>query len=159
MQKIMKNSIKEIYIANEAKVKLYNISEAKLVQNKGIIGDRYYNNTGSFSELLKEKNDFHITFIEQEKIDEFNQMTNLNYTNDMFRRNIITSGIELNDLVGKRFIINGVEFLGMRLCQPCKLLSLELGEEFLNLMINKAGLRAQIITSGTIKIDDSINVI
>jgi len=155
----MKNSIKEIYIADSSKVKLYTITEATLVQNKGIVGDRYYNNMGSFSKLLKEKNDFHITFIEQEKIDDFNQITSLNYTNDMFRRNVITTGIELNDLVGKKFTINGVEFLGTRLCEPCKLLSLELGDEFLNLMVNKAGLRAKIITSGTISPNASIHVI
>ncbi len=152
----MANKIKEILIANNAKEKLYKIDTAELVQDKGIVGDRYYNCTGSFSELLKDKEDFHITFIEQEEIDIFNQNTGLNYTNDIFRRNVITEGIRLNDLVGKRFKINGIEFLGMRLCEPCKQLSEEIGEEFLKQMIHKAGLRAKILSSGTISTGDTI---
>ena len=126
----MSNKIKEILIASKAKEKLFNIKEAKVVKGKGIIGDRYYLEKGSFSQRLKDKEDFHITFIEQEEIDTFNKKTNLNYSNDLFRRNIVTEGIGLNDLVGKRFKINDIEFLGMRLCEPCKLLSLDLGEEF-----------------------------
>lgn len=155
----MKNSIKEILIAKEAKQKLFNIKEAKLEKSRGILGDRYYYEKGSFSELLKEKDDFHITFIEQEEIDAFNKETKLNYSNDLFRRNIVTVGIRLNDLVGKRFMINGIEFEGARLCEPCKLLSLELGDEFLTKMIHKSGLRAKILSNGTFKVGDSIEVL
>lgn len=152
----MSNKIKEILIASEAKAKLFNIQEAKVEKGKGIVGDRYYLQKGSFSELLKQKDDFHITFIEQEQIDIFNKKTNLNYSNDLFRRNIVTQGIGLNDLVGKRFKINDIEFLGMRLCEPCKLLSLELGEEFLTQMIHKSGLRAKILSSGSFSVGESI---
>lgn len=155
----MSNKIKEILIASKAKEKLFNIKEAKAVKGKGIIGDRYYLKKGSFSELLQEKEDFHITFIEQEEIDAFNEKTNLNYSNDLFRRNIVTEGIGLNDLVGKRFKINDIEFLGMRLCEPCKLLSLDLGEEFLSKMVHKAGLRAKILSSGSFTLGESIEVL
>jgi len=155
----MSNKIKEILIASKAKEKLFNIKEAKVVKGKGIIGDRYYLKKGSFSELLQEKEDFHITFIEQEEIDTFNEKTNLNYSNDLFRRNIVTEGIGLNDLVGKRFKINDIEFLGMRLCEPCKLLSLDLGEEFLFQMVHKAGLRAKILSSGSFTLGESIEVL
>ncbi|MCP4970217.1 MAG: sulfurase [Arcobacter sp.] len=155
----MPNKIKEILIASESKVKLFNIQEAKVEKGKGIVGDRYYLEKGSFSKLLKEKDDFHITFIEQEEIDAFNKKTNLNYSNDLFRRNIVTQGIKLNDLVGKRFKINDIEFLGMRLCEPCKFLSLELGEEFLNQMIHKAGLRARILSSGNFSVGESIEIL
>ncbi len=149
-------NIKEILIASNAKEKLHLIQKAKLVTNSGIVGDRYYSNTGSFSKLLKEKNDYHITFIEQEEINDFNQLTGLNYPNHIFRRNIVTKNIKLNDLVGKRFYINEVEFLGMRLCEPCKMLANEIGKEFLEKMIHKSGLRARILTDGEIKIGDTI---
>lgn len=155
----MSNKIKKILIASKAKEKLFNIKEAKVVKGKGIIGDRYYLQKGSFSQRLKDKEDFHITFIEQEEIDAFNEKTNLNYSNDLFRRNIVTEGIELNDLVGKKFKINDIEFLGMRLCEPCKLLSLDLGEEFLSQMVHKAGLRAKILSSGSFTLGESIEVL
>lgn len=155
----MKNSIKEILIAKEAKAKLFNINEGQVEKGKGIVGDRYYIGNGSFSKLLKEKDDFHITFIEQEEIDAFNEETKLNYSNDLFRRNIVTVGIRLNNLVGKKFKINGIEFVGARLCEPCKLLSLELGDEFLKKMVHKSGLRAKILSSGSFKLGDSIEIL
>lgn len=155
----MTNRIIEILIAKEAKEKLFNIDEAQVEKGKGIVGDRYHCEKGTFSELLKEKDDFHITFIEQEEIDAFNEETKLNYSNDIFRRNIVTKGIKLNDLVGKKFKINGIEFVGARLCEPCKYLSLELGEEFLTKMIHKSGLRAKILSNGSFKVDDKLEVL
>ena len=128
-------------------------------KRKGIVGDRCYLQKGTFSESLKQKDDFHITFIEQEQIDAFNKKTNLNYSNDRFRRNIVTQGIGLNDLVGKIFKINDIEFLGMRLCEPCKYLSLELGKEFLTQMIHKSGLRAKILSSGSFSVGESIEIL
>jgi len=153
----MMGKIIDILIANNAKESLFQIEEAQIIKNKGIVGDRYFNEVGSFSQKLKEKNDFHVTLIEQEEIDSFNRLTNLNYNNKLFRRNLVTKGIKLNYLVGKKFKINGVVLVGMRLCEPCQMLSEELGEEFLNKMIHKSGLRAKVIESGDIKVGDTIH--
>jgi len=149
-------NVVEILVAQYAKKPLYDLKKCKIIQSRGIIGDRYFNNTGSFSEKLKDKEDFHVTLIEQEEIDAFNKLTGLNYENKLFRRNIVTKGIRLNSLVGKEFEINGVKLLGMRLCEPCKMLAEDLGEEFLNKMIHKSGLRVKALTSGQVKLGDKI---
>jgi len=151
--------ITEILIANKAKEPLYNIKEVCIVKDRGIVDDRYFNKTGTFSQKLKDKQDYHITLIEQEEIDSFNDLTGLNYRNSLFRRNLVTTGIRLNDLVGREFTINEVRLIGIRPCEPCKMLSEELGEEFLTKMIHKAGLRAKVLKSGDIKIGDTINEI
>ena len=149
-------TIIDILIANNAKESLFNLNEASIVKNKGIVGDRYFNGSGSFSKRLKDKHDFHVTLIEIEEIEAFNKLTGLNYENAIFRRNLVTKGIKLNDLVGKVFSIKGVKLMGMRLCEPCKMLSNEIGEEFLTKMIDKAGLRAKVLHSGDIIIGDRI---
>ena len=147
----------DILIANKAKELLSECKEVKVVKNKGIIGDRYFYGLGSFSQRLKDKHDFHITLIEKEEIDSFNQLTGLNYSNAKFRRNLVTEGIKLNDLLGKKFEINGVLLFGMRLCEPCKMLADDIGKEFLVSMVHKAGLRAKVLESGDVKIGDTIN--
>jgi hypothetical protein len=73
-----------------------------------------------------------------------------------FRRNLVTEGIRLNDLVGKRFNINGVIFYGVQLCEPCASLQRRLGVRILPDMIGKGGLRAQIRGIGVISVGDSI---
>jgi hypothetical protein len=146
----------DILIANNAKEPLFHLLEVSIVKNMGIVGDRYFNKKGSFSERLKDKHDFHITLIEIEEIDAFNKLTGLNYKSGIFRRNIVTKGIKLNNLVGKEFEINGVKLIGMRLCEPCKMLSSIIGDEFLTEMVHKAGLRAKVLNSGDVKIGDTI---
>ncbi len=146
----------EILVAQYAKKPLYNLEKCKVIKNRGIIGDRYFNNIGSYSKKLKDKNDFHVTLIEKEEIDSFNKLTGLNYENRLFRRNIVTTGIKLNNLIGREFEVNGVKLFGMRLCEPCKMLADDLGEEFLTKMIHKSGLRAKVISSGIINIGDEI---
>jgi len=152
----MIGNIIDILIATKAKESLFQIEEANIIKNKGILGDRYFNELGSFSEKLKDKEDFHVTLIEIEEIDAFNKLTGLNYKNEIFRRNLVTKGMKLNNLVGKEFEINGVKLLGMRLCEPCKMLSNMIGDEFLTKMIHKAGLRAKVLASGDVRVGDTI---
>ena len=129
----------EILIASNAREPLFAKDEISVIKDKGIIGDRYFNKTGSFSQKLKDKHDFHVTLIEKEEIDAFNDLTGLNYKSELFRRNLVTKGIKLNNLLGKEFEINGIKFIGMRLCEPCKMLANIIGDEFLSKMVHKAG--------------------
>ena len=112
---------------------------------------------GTFSEKLDGTPDVEVTLIEQEEIDAFNDITSHCYTGKDFRRNIVTEDVRLNDLVGKSFSIGGVKLKGTRLCEPCTHLSAVLGPEIMQHMVHKAGLRAQIIESGRIKVSDEVN--
>lgn len=152
----MNGIVKEILFAEKAGDELVAIASAELQAGKGIVGDRYYSVQGTFTEPLKDSADFEVTLIEQEEIDRFNQTTGLNYVGSDFRRNIVTRDIRLNDLVGKEFVVGKVKLRGMRLCEPCAHLASLLGQQILQHMIHKAGLRAQIIESGTVMIADNI---
>jgi hypothetical protein len=149
-------SIVEILIAESAGDKLQSIEQAELISGKGIVGDRYFNQEGTFSEALKESGDFEVTLIESEQIIAFNQLTDLSYTAPDFRRNIVTSGINLNALVGCNFRIGNVEFKGIRLCEPCGYLAGLLGKVVMDNMVHKCGLRAIITKSGTINSNSSV---
>jgi len=126
----MEGIIESILISESAGGEVVSQSSVMLEIGRGIVGDRYYLSKGTYSRKL--------------------------YDAAAFRRNLVTRGIRLNDLVGKEFSIGDIKFRGVRLCEPCAYLADLLGPEFLDLMVHKAGLRAQILVDGSIELSDSI---
>ena len=124
---------------------------------KGIEGDRYFSNTGKNRSNYKGQPDWEITLIESEVIVAFNQDTGNKFHESDFRRNIVTEGVRLNDLVGKTFNINGVSFFGVQLCEPCASLQKRLAVKILPDLIGKGGLRAQIRGVGLLNVGDAIS--
>ncbi|PHS27445.1 MAG: sulfurase [Methylophaga sp.] len=153
----MTGKILKILLAENAGDVLVAYPSAKLEAGKGIVGDRYYSAQGTFSEKLKGSPASEVTLIDQQHIDTFNSTTGLNYSNADFRRNIVTDNIDLNALVDKEFRIGNTRLKGIILCEPCAYLAKILGQEVMIHMTHKAGLRAQIISSGTIYLADMIS--
>lgn len=154
----MSDEIVEIHIAPTAGASMQSILTAELEANKGIIGDRYYLHSGTFSEKLVAKGDadWHVTLIEMEEIDQFNKTTEHKFSYGDFRRNIITRGIGLNALAGTRFKVGEVVLEGVRLCEPCAHLASLLGEDILPALVGRGGLRARIVEGGKISSGDNI---
>ena len=144
--------IKAINISNLVGENTFYINQAILNKNKGIVNDRYY---GNFKNSYEQ-----VTFIESEKIDDFNKKIKKKLDYKDFRRNIITSGINLNKLLNKKIQINNVVFRIHELCQPCKYLQNKLEvKNLIKLLAFKSGVRAEILTSGEISINDQIKII
>lgn len=146
----MIGKVEDILIADGSGSKMRSMSSVLLEPGKGIVGDRYYNKTGTFSKTLTEEGDFEVTLIEQEKISAFNEATGLEYRPEDFRRNIVTTGISLNDLEGQSFYVGDVKLHCTRLCEPCAYLANILGKSIMEHMLHKAGLRAVILEGGEI---------
>ena len=144
--------IKGINISNLVGENTFYINQAILMKNKGIINDRYYEN-------FKNKYE-QVTLIESEKIDDFNKKIRKKIDYKDFRRNIITSGIDLNKTINKKIQINNVILRIHDLCQPCKYLQDKLGiGNLIKLIAFKSGVRAEIIKSGEIFSYDQIKLI
>jgi len=154
----MKGSIFKIFIAKNAGSKAQPISSASVVAGKGIEGDRYYNGKGTFSKKLKNNPAVELSLIEKEEIDHFNITYKQNHEYGDLRRNIVTEGVRLNDYVGKEFTIGNIKLKGIRLCEPCPYLAETVNPLVLPHLIGVGGLRAQILTGGTIKQGDIVNV-
>jgi MOSC domain-containing protein YiiM len=75
------------------------------------------------------------------------------------RRNVVTRGIELNALVGRRFRVGDVECLGQRLCEPCAHLERLTTSGVLRGLIHRGGLRADVLTDGEISIGSRIETL
>ena len=132
-------------------------SEVLAVPGQGLVGDRYFMGNGTFSPH-PQKADFEITLIESEKILEFARESKLEFTAYHARRNLVTCGVDLNDLVGKEFYIGPVRLRGMRLCEPCQYLAKTTYPETLRGLVHKGGLRAQILSEGVLRVQDTIQV-
>lgn len=150
------STILEIYICETNSSSMLKKEQAELEAGKGIIGDRYYNDMGTFSEKLAGLPDKELTLIESEEIENFNIEHGFNFNFGDFRRNIVTKGIRLNQLEGKQFMLGGVRVRGVRLCEPCAHLASILVPDIVPALAHKAGLRAQIISSGTVRPGDQL---
>ena len=143
--------IKAINISNLDGENTFYVNQAILMKNKGIINDRYYENF---------KNNYEqVTLIESEKIDDFNKIIRKKIDHKDFRRNIITSGIDLNKTINQKIQINNVILRIHELCQPCRYLQKKLGiKNLVKLLTFKSGVRAEIIKSGVISTYDKIKI-
>ncbi len=142
----------KIGIVSSNNRKINEVEMVEVVKNKGIVGDRHF----------KDFNDPYcqISLIESENIDYYNSKYGLNIDYVDFRRNIITKGIRLNDLVGKKLSIGDVVIEGIDLCRPCRHLTEMLNQDnILKEFLRRGGLRCQILTSSKIKVGDKINIL
>ncbi len=147
MSKVLK-----LGITSNNNKKIEEVDSFEVLANKGVVGDRHFS----------EYNDPYcqLTLIESENIDYYNTKFGLNIPYIAFRRNIITKGIKLNDLVGKKFLIGNVKVEGIDLCRPCKHLTEMLNQDnILKEFLRRGGLRCQILSSSKIQIDDRIKIL
>ena len=111
---------------------------------KGVVGDRY-----------AEAGD--ITLIEAEALEAFTAETGIALSHEESRRQVLTRGVQLNDLVGKRFKVGEVEVVGRELCEPCNHLQSMTRPGVLRGMVHRAGLNADIVTPGRIAVGDEVH--
>jgi MOSC domain-containing protein YiiM len=145
-----------IFTSPEAQVPMAPIDEALLEAGRGLVGDRYYRATGTFSDTLKGQRDSEITLIEAEEVARFNEEQGLELGLGELRRNIVTEGIRLNDLVGCRFRVGEVLLEGIRLCEPCAHLARTVTSRALPGLVHRAGLRACVISGGAVRAGDAV---
>ena len=114
------------------------------VAGHGIRGDRFYDYEEGYLGP--------ITFFSVEVFDELCHALEIRDRSlASVRRNVITRGVDLNDLIGRDFEVQGVCFHGTEECRPCYWMDQAIApgaEEFLK---GRGGLRARILTNGALR--------
>jgi len=121
--------------------------EIECVAGSGIRGDRFFD--------YKEDYKGQVTFFDiavYERLCEKFGVTHLGP--DVFRRNIITEGQDLNALIDQHFTVQGVEFFGTQEAKPCYWMDQAFAEGAEFEMRGHGGLRAKVVSSGTLRVDD-----
>jgi len=148
-----------IHIAPIASADMIELEEAELVVGKGIVNDRYFNQSGTYSKIPDIRD---ITLIENEVLDALAsnqpplQKKSIILKPIEHRRNLTTSGVPLNYLVGKKFQIGEVILKGGRLNFPCKYLADLLKKPLLLPLYNRSGLNCSVEKGGVIRKGDKI---
>ena len=146
MSKVFKLGITE---KNNGKIE--EVNSIEVLANQGIVGDRHFkSNNDPYCQL---------SLIESENIDYYNSKYGLNISYIDFRRNIITKGIKLNNLIGRKLLIGNAQVEGIELCRPCRHLAENLNQNnIIKEFLRRGGLRCQILSSSNINVGDEIKI-
>jgi MOSC domain-containing protein YiiM len=150
---MFEGTVISINIASEAEAPMQSVPEVRALPGKGLEGDRYFAQKGTFA---KPQPDRELTLIEAEAIEAMKSELGVDYGLSDSRRNVVTRGVPLNHLVGKEFWIGEVKARGLRLCEPCSHLQRLSHEKVLPGLVHRGGLRAQILSEGTIRVGQTI---
>lgn len=143
-----------IFLAEHKENDLQSAKQAEAVPGRGLVGDRYYSQQGSYSN--KPGPDREVTLIEIEALEALYRESDIQLQPSQARRNLVTRGVPLNHLIGQDFTVGSVVFHGIRLCEPCGHL-----EKLTRAGVNKGlchrgGLRAQVVQGGMLRPGDPI---
>jgi MOSC domain-containing protein YiiM len=146
-------NVEAIYIASAAAGPTSAVNEARAIPGVGLEGDRYALRLGTFYKPLPDRE---ITLIEAEAIEALKRDYDVELAPGDARRNVVTRGVALNHLVGRDFHIGEVKAHGIRLCEPCDHLQRVSGRAVIKGLLHRGGLRAQILSEGTIRVGDPL---
>ena len=144
---VSSGSVLGLLVAPEAEAPLVAVESVTAIAGRGLEGDRYEAGRGTFSGPGR---GYELTLIETEVLDE------LELPWDQARRNVVTRGVALNPLVGRRFRVGEAECVGRRLAEPCAHLEKLSGPGLLRPLVHRGGLRADILVGGTIRLGDAV---
>ncbi|PCI37406.1 MAG: sulfurase [Elusimicrobia bacterium] len=153
-----KGELVAIYISPKAAADMQAVETVQAVPGFGLKGDRYFLKQGTFTKK-KDPNrpDRQVTLIAEEALS-LAAEAGVAVTAQQSRRNLVTRGVPLNDLIGAEFSVGSARLRGLDLCEPCMHLEKLTAPGVLNALIHRGGLRAEIIEEGTLKPGDPINL-
>jgi MOSC domain-containing protein YiiM len=96
------------------------VAKAEALAGRGLAGDRYAANAGTFTPPGGSGAGYDLTLIQAEVLDGLVLAVDRRLGYAEARRNLVTRGIDLNALVGRRFRVGEAECIGRRLCEPCE---------------------------------------
>jgi MOSC domain-containing protein YiiM len=154
---MFRGEVVSIYIASKAAAPVEERQSVEAIAGRGLEGDRYFGATGYWSKDPGVSRE--VTLIEIESIEALQREKNITIAPGDARRNIVTRGVPLNHLVGREFQVGAVRLRGTRLCEPCDHLQGLTTQGVLAGLIHRGGLRADIVSGGTIRAGDPIQVV
>ncbi|SFL62032.1 MOSC domain-containing protein [Halogranum rubrum] len=148
--------VETVFIALEDSAPMEELDAVEAVEG-GLSGDRYLTGRGYYSPF----DVCEVTFIEAEAIDDIRDEFDIDLSDGRHRRNVVTRGVDLYDLLKTTFRVGDVEFRGTRPRPPCAHVEEVADEEHVTraLAQRRGGICADVVTEGTIRVGDDIEVV
>jgi MOSC domain-containing protein YiiM len=118
------------------------VGSVAAVAGKGLVGDRHFSDNPGPGNAL--------TLIEAEVLED------VGLTGAQSRRQVVVRGVQVNDLIGRRFRIGDIECLGVEICEPCSHLQRLTRPGIIKDLLHRGGLNADILSGGLISVGDEI---
>jgi MOSC domain-containing protein YiiM len=145
-----------IFIAPQAAQEMVAVPEVRAFADRGLEGDRFFRDSWS---ALK-RPDKAVTLIESETLESAAAELGVQSLAQKSRRNIITRGVPLVELLDREFMVGNVRLRGIRLFEPCgHLVKLSGLKDIFTALEHRSGLKAAVVNDGTIRIGDAISLI
>jgi len=151
--------VKYLIIGPEAGAPLKEVAKVTAEAGRGLVGDRYHLGCGSFNAAQFDQRVREVTLIDIAAVETCNMRLSRTLAPADFRRNIVTEGIDLSVLRGRRFRVGGTVLRWVRSAPPCRYLARLLGEDIMRGLKGVGGIRAVIEQGGEIKTGDRIDVL
>lgn len=156
MAEALEGRIVGIYVAPGEGAPMEARDVVRAIAGKGLEGDRYAVEAGKFSGTRVEDAQRAVTLIEREAVLGAVEEHGIELSEQETRRNLVTEGVRLNGLVGQEFVVGDVRFRGFDLSHPCAYLEEHTRPGVRKALIDRGGLRAEILADGEIQIGDRI---
>jgi hypothetical protein len=138
--------VEALVIAPAAEAPVVLVDEALATVGQGLQGDRYAAGAGTFASGPPGSA---LTLVDAAVLDTFDRDVD-------HRRNVVVRGTDLNALVGREFMLGEARCRGRRLCEPCAHLDRLNGGGVLRPLVHRGGLRADVISDGTVRVGDRL---
>jgi MOSC domain-containing protein YiiM len=139
--------VEGIFISAERGELPHPVESVRAIAGKGLEGNRYFDEGRPETEL---------TLIEAEALERLAATHGIELDGAASRRNVLTRGVRLNDLVGRRFRVGELECRGIELCEPCTHLESMTQPGVIKGLVHQAGLNAEILVGGELRPGDPV---
>ena len=148
--------VEAIYVAVTGGAPMRAVDRIEAVAGEGLAGDRYPTGQGYWSGT----DECQVTMIQAEALDEIASRTAVDVSHGQHRRNIVTRGVDLRSLAGRRFRIGGALFEYDRPRPPCRYIE-SITEPGMTraLAARRGGICVRVLESGTIAVGEPIEVL
>jgi MOSC domain-containing protein YiiM len=127
------------------------VESVRALAGRGLEGNRYFFESGAPPGIA-------LTLIAAEAVEAMEREDGISIEPRESRRNVVTRGIDVNELVGKRFRIGDVECRGVQLCEPCTTLQAMTKQGVIKGLAHRGGLNADILSDGRMGVGDAVVV-
>ena len=147
--------VEKIFLALSGGTDMQSVQQVEAIENSGLRGDRYAEGTGYWVPV----DTCQVTLIEGEDLERIQSTTSVKVLNGEHRRNLVTRGVRLDELLGRRFRVGEAIFEYDRPRPPCRYIASITEQGMTGALTGRAGICARVVQSGIIRCDDSITIV